>query len=255
MPFEGDIKDFSLAEVIQIIGQGRKSGTLAVEGERETIWIYFKDGYAVFATPSNQREQLGVILLREGHITEANLGEALKAQKAMHAEGNPMRLGMILIQMGAVDRATLEEKITYQIKESVYAAMGERKGRFRFFPEFDLGEEDILVSMDVEHIILEGARRIEEWEQIKDQIHSYHNVYTINPNPATSGAIKLTAAEWRILSLLDGRRDIQAIVDATSLSRFDVCRVIYGLLNMNIVRCVAAENEAKEEPPAARRKK
>jgi len=236
MPFEGDIKDFSLAEVVQIIGHGRKTGTLAIEGERETIWVYFKDGRAVFATPSNQREQLGAILLREGHVTAAQLEEALKIQKASRAEGNAIRLGMILVRLGAIDRATLEEKISYQIKESIYAAMAERHGRFRFFPEFDLEAEDILVSMDVEQIILEGARRIEEWEQIKDAITSYHNVYTINPNPATSGAIKLTPAEWRVLSLLDGRRDLQSVIDAAGMTRFDVCRIIYGLLNMKIIR-------------------
>ena len=69
MSFEGDIKDFSLAEVMQIIGQGGKTGTLAVEGERETIWVYYKEGKAVFATPSNLREQLGTILLQDGEIT------------------------------------------------------------------------------------------------------------------------------------------------------------------------------------------
>ncbi len=255
MSFEGDIKDFALAELMQLIGQGRKTGTLAVEGERETIWVYFKNGRAVFATPSNQREQLGALLVREGHITEAQLAAALKKQKEMHAEGNPIRLGMILIETGAVDRAKLEEKITYQIKESVYAAVGEHRGRFRFFPELDLSEEDILVSMDVEYIILEGARRIEEWEQIKDTITSYHNVYVINPNPATSGAIKLTAAEWRILSMLDGRRDIQAIADTTGMSRFDVCRVIYGLLNMNIVRpALRGEGAAAKAAPGERGK-
>jgi hypothetical protein len=240
MSFEGDIKDFSLAEVIQIIGHGRKTGTLSVEGERETIWVYFKDGKAVFATPSNLREQLGTILLREGAITEEQLELGLRAQKKMHAEGNPIRLGTILVAMGAVGRETLEGKIKHQIKESIYAAIGERAGRFRFFPELDLEDEDILVSLDVEHIILEGARRIEEWSQIKDVIRSYHEVYVINPNPAASGAVRLSPSEWRVVSLLDGKRDISSIAEGTGMSRFEVCRVVYGLINMNMIRLHAS---------------
>jgi len=239
MSFEGDIKDFSLAEVIQLIGQGRKTGTLSVEGERETIWVYFKDGRAVFATPSNLREQLGTILLREGKVTPEQLEVALRAQKKMRAEGNPVRLGTILVAVGAVDRATLEDKIKHQIKESIYAAIGERGGRFRFFRELDLGEEDILVSMDVEHIILEGARRIEEWSQIKDIIRSYREVYVINPNPAASGSVKLSSSEWRIVSLLNGRRDISTVAEEAGMSRFEVCRVIYGLINTNMVRLLS----------------
>jgi hypothetical protein len=252
MPIEGDIKDFSLAEVMQVIGQGRKTGTLAVEGERETIWVYYKDGKAVFATPSNLREQVGTMLLKAGEITPEQLELALRAQKKMRAEGNPIRLGTILVAMGAVGRTTLEEKIKHQIKESIYAAIGERGGRFRFFSDLDLDEEDILVSMNVEAIILEGARRIEEWSQIKDTIRSYHEVYSINPNPASSGAIKLTPEEWRILSLLDGRRDLNAIAEEAGLSRFQVCRIIYGLLGMNVVRLISGGKGEAVAPRAAR---
>jgi len=171
-----------------------------------------KDGRAVFATPSNLREQLGMMLLKAGEITSEQLELALRAQKKMHAGGNPIRLGTILVAMGAISRVGLEEKIKHQIRESIYAAIGERGGRFRFFSELDLEEEDILVSMNVEAIILEGARRIEEWSQIKDAIRSYQEIYSINPNPTSSGAIKLTPPEWRILSLLDGRRDVSTIV-------------------------------------------
>jgi len=238
MSIEGDIKDFSLEEVMQIIGQGRKTGTLAVEGQRETIWVYYKEGKAVFATPSNLREQLGSILVREGVISEEQLELALRTQKRMQAEGNSIRLGMILVAMGAIDRGALERKIRHQIQESIYAAIGERAGRFRFFPKLDLQDEDILVSMDVQQIILEGARRIEEWSQIKDVIQSYSEVYGINPNPASSGAINLTSQEWKVLSLLDGRRRLSAVSEAAGLTRFEVCRIVFALLNMNIIRPV-----------------
>jgi hypothetical protein len=252
MSIEGDIQDFSLAEVMQIIGQGRKTGTLAVEGERETIWIYYKDGRAVFATPSNLREQLGTMLLKGGLINREQLELALRTQERMQVEGNPIRLGTILAAMGAIDRKVLEDKIKTQITESIYAAIGERAGRFRFFPELDLDDEDILVSMDVEYIILEGARRIEEWSQIKDTIHSYCEVYAINPNPASSGDIKLRPQEWRVLSLLDGRRDLSSIAEEAGLSRFDVCRIIYGLLNMNIIRRLSDDGAEMVRPSASK---
>ncbi|UCH78321.1 MAG: DUF4388 domain-containing protein [Candidatus Coatesbacteria bacterium] len=252
MSIEGDIADFSLEEVMQVIGQGRKTGTLAVEGTRETIWVYYKEGKAVFATPSNLREQLGTILVREGAISEEQLELALRTQKRMRAEGNPIRLGMILVAMGAIDRELLDGKIRHQIKESIYAAIGERAGRFRFFPDLDLQEEDILVSMDVQQIILEGARRIEEWSQIKDVIQSYSEVYAINPNPTTSGAINLTSPEWKVLSLLDGRRHLSAIAEAAALTRFDVCRIVFALLNMNIIRPVGDGADEPAIPHAAK---
>ncbi len=245
MPFEGDIEDFSIAAIIQVVGQGRKTGTLAVEGERETIWVYFKDGRAVFATPSNQREQLGAMLLRGGLVTEEQLAEALAEQREKRAAGNPMRLGAILIEKGAVARDALEAKIIEQIKDSIYAAVGEHRGHFRFFSELELSDEDILVSVDAYQVIMEGARRIEEWEQIKGKISSYQDVYAINPNPAASGEVELTPREWRVLSMLDGRRDVTAIAEEAGLSRFEVCRVLYGLLNMGIIRARGPAREAQ----------
>jgi hypothetical protein len=236
MPFEGDIEDFPITGVLQVVGQSRKTGTLAIEGERDTIWVYFKDGRAIFATPSNQREKLGAILLRDGLITEEQLEKSLSEQQESRTRGDPIRLGAVLVRMDAIDRQTLERKITEQIKESIYAAVGEKRGKFRFFPGLDLSDEDILVSVDVNQVILEGGRRIEEWEQVRRTIRSYHEVYAINPNPASDGGVQLTPREWRVLSMLNGERDIAAIAEETGLGRFEVSRILYVLLNMNIIR-------------------
>jgi signal transduction histidine kinase len=66
-------------------------------------------------TPEMLVPRLGEYLIREGHITEEDLQKALAYQQEQVAEGNHVLLGQALIDLGIIDRATLDQAVTEQI--------------------------------------------------------------------------------------------------------------------------------------------
>ncbi len=245
MALEGNIEDFSVAEIIQVIGMGRKTGTLVIEGAREQVSIYFKDGKAVYANPVYQREQLGNILVKQGIVTRDDINEALAYQRGLDGRGESVRIGSILVSMGVITLERLSKYVAEQIKETVYTIMAEKKGRFKFSPELDLSTDDIIIGLNIEGVILEGARRIDEWELIKDKLPDFDDVYSINANPSENDEIQLAIDEWKILSLVDGRRSINDIIEVARFSRFDICKIIYNFVQLKLVRKLADDTDRR----------
>jgi hypothetical protein len=242
LALEGKIEDFSIGEIVQIIGMGRKTGTLIIEGAREQVSIYFKNGKAVYANPVYQREHLGNILVKHGVVTRDDINEALDRQKELNGRRGRVRVGSILISMGVLSKDQLSKYVTDQIKESMYLIMAEKSGTFKFLPDLDVSLHDIVIELNVEEIILEGTRLIDEWGMIKERLVDFNDVYAINADPSGDNTINLTLDEWKMLSLLNGRRSINDVIEVAKLSRFDVCKIIYNFAQLGLVRKSAGKS-------------
>ncbi|UCE27829.1 MAG: DUF4388 domain-containing protein [Candidatus Coatesbacteria bacterium] len=242
LTLEGKIEDFSIGEIIQVIAMGRKTGTLVIDGAREQISIYFKDGKAVYANPVYQREHLGNILVKHGVITRDDVNDALDLQKELNDRGERVRIGPILVSMGVLTNEVLSKYVTAQIKESIYTIMAEKSGSFKFSSDIDMSSRDIVIELDVEETILEGTRLIDAWAIIKDKLVDFDDVYAINANPADVGSIQLTIDEWKILTLLDGQRSINDVIEIAKLSRFEVCKTIYNFVQLKLVKKLDRES-------------
>ena len=74
MALEGTIKDFGLADILQLIGIQRKTGVLTLRNEKESVSVQFRDGQVVGADTQlcPLEDRLGAVLVRTGKITEAN---------------------------------------------------------------------------------------------------------------------------------------------------------------------------------------
>lgn len=251
LALEGRISDFSIGEIIQIIGMGRKTGTLIIEGAREQVSIYFNKGKAVYANPVYQREHLGNILVKHGVVSRDDVNEALVRQRKLDGRGTRLRIGSILVSMGVLSKEDLSKYISQQIKESIYQIMAEESGTFKFAPELDVSLHDIVIELNVEEIILEGTRLIDEWGMIKEKLVDFDDVYAINANPSEDNTIKLTLDEWKTLSLLDGRRSINDVIEIAKLSRFDVCKTIFNFVQLGLVKKL--EDNAEKKPIETRR--
>lgn len=171
--FEGRIEEFSVTEIIHLIEMGRKTGMLVIEGAHEQVTIYFKEGKAVYANPTYKRERLGNILVKHGVVTREVVNEALVRQRQLRRRNERVRIGSVLLDMGVVDREQLTNYIATQITESIYISMGEIKGNYKFLSGIDLSPHDIIVEMDIQGIVYEGMRRVDEWEMIIDKLPDF----------------------------------------------------------------------------------
>ena len=234
MPIQGNIEEAGLPDVLQLLSLGRKSGCLTlVDGETQGH-IYLDVGRISYATVANRLDRLGDMLVKSGRITQQQLKTAVDEQ----GRTGKRQLGRILVDSGQIDRGELERFIRLQVENAVYYLFTWKQGTFSFASDRLPPHQPLLVSLDAESLLLEGARRVDEWSLIEKKIPSFDLVYRNTRDKLGSSADGLTEEQKTILPLLDGTRDVAAIIDFTAMSEFEVGKAIYGLLTAGFVQLV-----------------
>jgi hypothetical protein len=231
---QGNLQEFSLPNIFQLVKMSAKSGALTIRREGESGKVFFRDGTISYAYSQPQLLPLGERLVKAGAISGANLKQALAAQKK---SGGAARLGGILLKQGHIDRETLEQAVREQIQDTAFTFFSWPDGEFEFAAEATPPEEDVLVEMGVETVIMEGCRRIDEWELIFEQLGSLERVphLAYGEHVAEDGSLTLTAEEWRVIVHIDGRADINTILRDCGLDRFHGAKVMYSLYSSKLI--------------------
>jgi tetratricopeptide (TPR) repeat protein len=226
MAIKGSLKEASLPDVIQLLFLGRRTGCLALADRHNFGTIYFEEGHIVYAAIVNRRDRLGDILVRSGRLSQEQLNQAVARQDS----DRDHKLGEILVELGFVSRADLESHIRLQIEEAVYYLFTWTSGTFNFEAGVRPEREDFLVRINPEFLLLEGARRVDEWSLIEKKIPSFDLIFSVDPAHLDESSPELTAEQRRILPLIDGKRDVQALMDESGLVEFEVGKGLYGLI-------------------------
>jgi hypothetical protein len=231
---QGNLKEFSLPNIFQLVKMSAKSGALTIRRGDEWGKIFFRNGLIVYAFSVPQTLPLGERLVKGGSITSRQLKSALAEQKR---RGEGARIGAILLRSEKIDRATLEGAVREQIQDAAFDFFSWSDGEFEFSADEVADEEDILVEMNVENVIMEGCRRIDEWELIFQHLGSLERVphLTYNERVEERGEVTLTAGEWRVIVHIDGRADINTILRDCGLDRFGGAKVIYSLYSSGLI--------------------
>ncbi len=234
MLLQGNLKEFSLPNILQLVKMSAKSGALTIRRPDEWGRIFFRDGLINYAFSVPQTLALGERLVKAGAITGGQLQIALAAQAG---GGDRARIGTILLRQGVIDRDTLEAAVREQIQDAVFHFFSWPQGEFDFSGEQVADAEDILVEMHVENVIMEGCRRIDEWELIFEQLGSLERVPHLSHDERVEerGEVTLTAQEWRVVVHVDGRADINTILRDCGLDRFHGAKVIYSLYSSGLI--------------------
>ncbi len=226
MAIRGSLKEASLPDVLQLLALGRKTGCLAVADRHNFGYIYFERGRITYASIVNRRDRLGDILVKNGQISQSQLEQAMARQ----ATDRGRKLGEILVDDGAISRADLESYIRLQIEEAVYYLFTWNSGTFNFEAGITPDEQDFLVQINPESLLLEGARRVDEWSIIEKKIPSFDIIFTLDSDHVDRSDVSLSPHQQRLLPLLDGTRDIRQLIEDAGLVEFEVGQALYGLL-------------------------
>lgn len=234
MAIEGPLRELGIHDVFQLLDLSRKTGVLRVTSElrHNAGTIYFDDGAVIYAEIRSNPHPLGGLLLRSGKISEADLERARDMQAR---QGDPRRLGEILVSIGAVTPRELQRQVRFQVEEVVFEVMGWREGYFSFTegPLTDVTTE-ATVRISTEALLMEGARRIDEWARIEKRVPHLGVVPTYAP-AAAGGDIDLLPPEWEVLALIDGEHDLRAIAATLGRSDFDIAKTLFGLESAGLI--------------------
>jgi tetratricopeptide (TPR) repeat protein len=231
MAIKGSLKEASLPDVIQLLFLGRRTGCLAVADGQNFGTIYFNEGQIISASIVNRRDRLGDMLVRNGRITAEQLQAAVDAQD----QARDRRLGVLLVEHGAITPEELADYVRIQVEEAVYHLFTWTSGTFNFesgvLPEG--GEPPQRINPEM--LLLEGARRVDEWSVIQKKIPTFDLIFTADKDHVGESDATLSTTQQQILPLLDGIRDVQQVVDDSGLVEFDVGQALYGLITAGFV--------------------
>ena len=233
MALRGNLRDFSLPDVFQLVTLSGKSGVLRIKRADAEGSVWFRDGEVFFAQSDWRTDPLGTRLVSAGRITPAALGRALDIQRSDAAAGR--RMGQILVDEGYITDKVLEAFVQEQIQDTIFDLFRWEEGDFDFEPLGDAPEEDIGLSVSIENVIMEGSRRLEEWNRIKKKIPSTDVVFKMATAPGEGTfEISLKPMEWNLLLLVDSSRSVAELAKATNRTDFEVARIVYERLKASL---------------------
>ena len=162
MPLVGSLRDLSLPELLLTIDQGEKSGVISIRSDAGTAQIHVQMGRIVQASDTLRDERFGEILLKLGKISHENLAAALDAQRQ---DGASRRLGVILVEMGMIDREDQDEAVLYQTCEALYDLCTWQVGFFQF--DTQVTPEETGIAIPVPTMLEEVERRAHAGERTR----------------------------------------------------------------------------------------
>jgi hypothetical protein len=267
MALEGTLRDFSLADIFQLIGIQRKTGILTLRSGEETATISFINGLVVAADTDNRKleNRLGHVLVKTHRITQKELDQALEIQKQ-----TLQRLGMVFINKGFIKQEDLRESLKVQTQEIIYRLFRWIDGDYHFQqePYIDYDQENF-TPIGAESILMEGIRMLDEWPLIERVITSYDILLRKTPkgrsvqlkieqnfealkdisfnslleDVVSSASVEsdgtpiseLTHEQEIILQIIDHPMQVQEIIDRSRLIEFETARALYDLIEQGYV--------------------
>jgi hypothetical protein len=246
---EGNLKDFSLADMFRLLSGGQKTGTLYLSRPDAEGKVCFRKGRIFFATSNYNRESLGTRLMRAGVITEKQLRQALGLQKIQKKDRAARRLGHILVVEGYLDAEVLERFIQEQINDTLFDLFRWEDGTIRFEPDDACENEDIGVSVSVENIIMEASRRLEEWNRIREKIPTHDTRFVLAEGPGEKSIeIHLKPKEWMLMCYLHGGKSLRELSALTGYNDFETAKILYGMSAAGLIEVEG--DEPREVTPA-----
>jgi len=235
VPIEGPLKELQIHDVFQLLDLGRKTGVLRVSSElrQNAGVVYFEAGGVVAAEIRSNPHPLGALLVRSGKVKEEDVASAVGIQRARSGH----RLGDILVEMGALSRKELERQIRAQVEEVIFELMSWSEGYFSFedgpLPP-TLGEATVRIP--TESLLMESARRIDEWSRIEAKVPHLGVVPRFTgPQEGEGVQLDLLPFEWEVLAGIDGLADVRTLAAGLGRSDFDVARTLFGLAVSGII--------------------
>ncbi len=242
MAIKGSLREASLADVLQLLALGRKTGCLSVSDRGSFGHIYFDEGMITQAAIVNRRDRLGDLLVKNGEIDADQLRDAVAEQTSRSSP----RLGEILIRRGVLTRQSLERFIRLQIEEAVYYLFTWNQGTFYFEADDVPDAEEVTVLINPEGLLLEGARRVDEWTLIEKKVVP-EMVFAVDRSHGDPERAELSDTERRVLPHIDGSRSVREVVEEAGLLEFDGCKAVFGLVQAGYLRNRGKKREAAVE--------
>lgn len=233
MELEGSLSAFSLPEILQFLAMGKLTGTLLVRNEPQGIDLTICQGRIVNSATFDHTRRLGQMLVYRRLVRRSDLDDVLGDQQSTHKD---KMLGQLLVDREIIKMDDLRAVVKTQLEEEIWELFSWESGEFRFEHRAESDIKNVLVEVDIEPLIIEGTRRIDEWKAIIRSLRGDRTVMALAPwNPEMRADLTLTGAEWQVLSFINGVFSISSIAARAGIGKFETYRILNSFLGAGIV--------------------
>jgi uncharacterized protein DUF4388 len=235
---EGDLSRIQLPDVLSFVAMIRGTGKLALRHDNVERTLVWKEGEIIFAQSNSPEHSLGQFLLRNGKITQQEYDESRTRVTPQ------LRHGKVLVQMGVISPKDLWWGVKHQVLDILYSLFTWKEGTFSFreVPEEATTVERIALQLNTSSVIMEGIRRLDESERIREKITSPELVFVKVAGTAPNfEELEMSETEIEIYNNIDGRRTVRELIGKSAFTEFDVTRILFQLVSARLIE------EAPEE--------
>jgi hypothetical protein len=233
MSLQGTLRDFSIAEIFQLIGQQQKTGVLHVTRVGEIVHVIFDKGRVVAAAEGDHGEddRLADRLERMGLLSDEKMREMRDTQ-----QGAAVRIGPLLAAKGVLTLEELTHLLSVEIHDIVLKLFLWDDGHYEFTPRRVRFDPELELGVPAEQILLDGLRMKDEWDSVARSLPDWNALAAAGEvTPLEEGERALGPLERMIYDLADGTRTIRTIIDQSRLIEFEACRILANLRSQGYI--------------------
>ncbi len=245
MALKGNLRDFTITQLLNLVNLAQKTGTLVVQGSNQTAKVTFREGKLAYAEISNEENSLAAILHKARIITAAQYNTI----KVRASNMSDKELGLLLINSGYVSQQDIISSLQNHFLDILQRLFSWVEGLFNFNAGEAPPQDRIPIRMDLENIIIEGSRRLREWEQLQDELPNLDLALKFSDRPGVNlQKLNMSVEEWRVVSYINPKNTIRQIAKAAKMSDLEIRRVVYSLLQAGLVELVRPEGAVRTLP-------
>jgi Domain of unknown function (DUF4388) len=267
---QGDIKDFSVVDILQLLYQQQKSGVLNIFSKDNAIEVLFESGMIISANSKKKQvdEFLGEILLKAKIISKSQLDQALEIQKE-----TLKKLGDILIESGTITINDLKHVLKLQTHEIIFKLMNLKSGSYNFHQRLISYDKRAFELINTEHFLMDSLRMTDEWPEIKEKVYSYNLVFDKMPgadeeisfwsvpdsddsddglfsdDKPADDKMTMTHEERKVFDLVDGTITVRDLINISRFGEFETTKALAGLMSKTLIDIAFEIDEEKVTTP------
>jgi hypothetical protein len=243
MALKGNLRDFSINQLLNLINLAGKTGSLIVEGPSDAAWVYFNGGKLTYSKMGSDKDDLAAVLHRSEMLSKSHFNTISSRAGNM----SDKELGLLLINANYISQEDILAGLRTEFVGILHRLFTWVEGMFRFEDGILPPDGKITLQISLENIIIEGSRRLREWEQLQDELPSLDIALKFTDRPgANIRNVNLSVEEWRVVSYIDPKNTIKQIANTAKMNDLEIRRVVYGLLQAGLVELIRPEGVVLE---------
>jgi hypothetical protein len=226
----GDLAEMQPSDLLNCLHQGRRTGVLSTRSQGVDRALVLLEGNVAWACSNGPGEILLELLPRLGMVDRARLAAAIGPGAAGRLQRS---VAQILIERGVLAPEEMRRALRHQVVEIFLGLLVARSGSFVFLRGVDRTALPVVLGLDMQAILLDGLRRLDEMELYR----------TVIPRPdlaprrtGKTADGEVTAQGQKLLALADGTRTVADLAMATALGEFEATKAAYALVQRGFLK-------------------